>query len=210
MHRVLRPIVDELSQLYLGCKMRFPPSKGSSIPRLKYIQAVLLLVCADAPMLRKLLGFAGHTGRNFCSKCECTPEQIRMGFSEDEKEKETFSRIPRRTKELHRVHGNLWRSCRTEGLRAECLSTSGYLYSPFNDLVYCDLIRYAVIDPMHALLLGLAKHLLQILTNMNILKKSVFAAIQKRMDRVRAPSELGRIPRKIDSKLSKLKADQVK
>ena len=210
MHRVLRPIVDELKELYLGVRMQFPPSAGSILPTFHWIHAVLILVCADAPMLRKLLGFAGHTGRNFCSKCECTPEQIRMGFLEDDEEQKEFSQIPLRTKEKHREHGKQWRSCRTKERRTECVSLFGYLYTPFHDLVYCDSIRYAVIDPMHALLLGLAKHLLQILTDMNILKKSVFAAMQKRMARLRAPSELGRIPRKIDSQLSKLKADQVK
>ena len=209
MHRVLRPIVTELEQLYEGVNMTLPPSAGYSTRVVRFIQAVLILVSADAPELRRFLGFAGHTGKNMCTKCECRQDQIHLGFSKIPADQVKFASIPARTKEKHRRDGNEWRGCYNDSQRKACVHASGYLYTPLNDLVYFDAIRFAVIDPMHALLLGLAKHLMQTLTDVGVLKPSVFTAMQEKMDRVRTPSELGRIPRKIDSKFSKLKADQV-
>ena len=53
----------------------------------------------------------------------------------------------------------------------------GAKYSIFFELPYYDSIRFAIIDPMHNLFLGTAKHIMTIWKDNNILSKDQFAVI---------------------------------
>ncbi len=61
-HYVMEPLVDELKKLYEGVRMQINGTQ-------RFVFAVLLLVSCDAPALRKMLGFAGHTSGHGCTKC---------------------------------------------------------------------------------------------------------------------------------------------
>ena len=68
-----------------------------------------------------------------------------------------------------------------------------------------------VVDPMHNLFMGTAKHFLSsIWPQSGVLSDSDFAIIQKRVDRFQVPSDIGRIPYKIASGFSSFTADQSK
>ena len=56
-------------------------------------------------------------------------------------------------------------------------------------------IRMLPIDPMHTLFLGVAKHMVWM--GKNMILASHFSLIQDRVDRVRVPAGIGRIPKKI-------------
>ena len=58
-------------------------------------------------------------------------------------------------------------------------------------------MRMTVIDPMHNLFLGTAKHIMNIWIQQNILTKSTMADIQHVIDDMNIPTDLGRIPGKI-------------
>ncbi len=63
------------------------------------------------------------------------------------------------------------------------------------DILYFDPVRMHLIDPMHNLYLGTAKHLaLDILIGRGILTKSDVTMIEQRLKQV--PAGLGRIPTK--------------
>lgn len=68
-----------------------------------------------------------------------------------------------------------------------------------------------VIDPMHNLFLGIAKHFTKkILVGKQILQEESFSIIQNRIDALVVPSDIGRIPHKIMSSFYNLTADQYK
>ena len=66
-------------------------------------------------------------------------------------------------------------------------------------LPYMDPIRFAVVDPMHCLFLGVAKWIIKsIFVNQEKLSMEQLRAAQNRMDHIELPSDIGRIPNKID------------
>ena len=75
-----------------------------------------------------------------------------------------------------------------------------------------DPIRFAVVDPMHYLFLGVAKWIIKsIFINQNKLSMEQLRIAQKRMDQIDLPSDIGRIPPKIaigNEGFSNLTADQ--
>ena len=69
-------------------------------------------------------------------------------------------------------------------------------YSELLRLPYLDIIEHHVVDPMHNFLLGTAKHVMTIWKDKGILNGVQFEAVQDKVDRVRVPSKMGRIPTK--------------
>ena len=84
----------------------------------------------------------------------------------------------------------------------------GARYSVLFQLPYYDAIRFALIDPMHNLLLGTAKHVLKTWIEKGILSESDLQRLQKRVNLVKPPSEIGRIPSKISDGFKGFTADQ--
>lgn len=68
-----------------------------------------------------------------------------------------------------------------------------------------------VLDPMHNLFLGTAKHVLKsIWLDQDLITSSDLNIVQSRMDKATVPSDIGRIPYKIASGFSSFTADQFK
>lgn len=84
----------------------------------------------------------------------------------------------------------------------------GVRYSELLRLPYLDIIEHHVVDPMHNFLLGTAKHVMTIWKDKGILNGIQFESIQDKVDRMRIPSKIGRIPHKIVSNFSSFTADQ--
>lgn len=75
---------------------------------------------------------------------------------------------------------------------------------------YFDPLRMLIVDPMHSLFLGSGKHMLQIWLKQGLLTPSHFEQIQECVDSFFVPSDVGRIPRKIETGFSGYTADQFK
>ena len=89
-------------------------------------------------------------------------------------------------------------------------SELGCRYSILLELEYFDPPAMLVINPMHNLFLGVAKHFIKrILIGKEILREEDLNAIQQRIDAL-VPSDIGRIPNKIISSFYSLTADQYK
>jgi len=87
----------------------------------------------------------------------------------------------------------------------------GTRYSELMQLDYFDCIRYTIIDPMHNLFLGTAKHIMKNIWLPNkILKQSDLKTIQQVIDSMKVPSNMGRIPNKIPSSFGSFTAEQWK
>ena len=73
----------------------------------------------------------------------------------------------------------------------------GVKYTVLLDLPYFDAPRMCIIDPMHNLLLGTAKHVIDVWKCLSILYSRCFANIQQKVDSFIALPDIGRMPPKI-------------
>ena len=115
-----------------------------------------------------------------------------------------------RTGDGHRVKAEKYYKCNTQTERHEIERRDGIRYSCLLQLPYYDAPRMCVIDPMHNLLLGTAKHMLEIGKSTGTLSSKYFDTIQSRVDSFICPSDIGRVPYRISSSFAGFTAEQWK
>ena len=100
----------------------------------------------------------------------------------------------------------------TKSEQQRIVSQWGVRYSALLALPYFDIVRMHVIDPMHNLLLGSAKRMMEIWTvsEHTLVSKGEFAHIHSTVSAMNVPKNVGRIPSKIGSSFSGFTADQWK
>lgn len=105
-----------------------------------------LCVACDIPAARKVCGFKGHAAIVGCSRClKKFPGFVRSDW-------------PKRDITKHREIAKRIRRCNTN---CELQKEHGLKYSVLLELEYFNPIRFCIIDPMHNLYLGTAKHILK-------------------------------------------------
>ncbi|PKC01816.1 hypothetical protein RhiirA5_298088 [Rhizophagus irregularis] len=113
---------------------------------------------------------------------------------------------------LHRQYAHEWLRCFSKPSREAHFKEHGVRWSELLRLPYMDPIRFAVVDPMHCLFLGVAKWIIKsIFINQNKLNMEQLQTAQNRMDHVNLPPDIGQIPPKIaigNDGFSNLTADQ--
>ena len=100
--------------------------------------------------------------------------------------------------------------CRSKGEREDLESFFGTRYSVLVDLPYYLSVRMAIIDPMHNLFLGTAKHMLRLWKEIEILNDDAFKKIEANLDGIEAPSDIGKLPTKLVSAFGSFTADELK
>ena len=78
--------------------------------------------------------------------------------------------------------------------RKEIVKETGARYSELHRLPYYDPIRMHTIDPMHNLYLGTAKHVFVTWINIGVLSSKNLSEIDARMNNIKLPTDIGRIP----------------
>lgn len=199
----LRPMVDELLTFWNGIQLNV---HGFSSKKL--IRCALLCAACDTPAGRKTCGFLGHSAHYGCSRClkTFTGSVGSMDYS-------GFDRTswPERTLESHRAAVAQIQSCLTKTQREKCESQTGYRYTELLRLPYFNPCRMLIVDPMHNLFLGTAKHILKsVWLDRAMLTALDFTVIQRRVNSMVTPTDIGRIPLKIQSGFSSFTADQFK
>ena len=81
-------------------------------------------------------------------------------------------------------------------------------YTAFLRLPYFDPIRFHVVDPMHNLLLGTAKDMMDVWVDQGIISKQILQSIQGKIEHIRTPVDVGKIPSKISASFAGFKTDQ--
>ena len=102
------------------------------------------------------------------------------------------------------------RKAKTPSKLKELVHSTGAKYTALLELPYYDAVRFVVIDPMHNLFLGIAKHTLKVWKESGVLNEKDFTLLQKRVNAFQPPPEIGRIPTKISTGFSGFTADQWK
>lgn len=173
----------------------------------KKIRCALLCVACDLPAGRKVCGFLSHNARLGCSRCwKRFPGGVgSMDFSGFDRQSWRV-----RTGSEHKQLATHILSMTTKSLRDEAESSSGCRYSVLLEL-YFDAPRMLVVDPMHNLFIGSAKHFMKsIIIDRQIVSNVQFDLLQHRSDSVFVPPNIGRIPYKIQSGFASFTADQWK
>ncbi|GET66745.1 uncharacterized protein LOC109476669 isoform X2 [Rhizophagus irregularis DAOM 181602=DAOM 197198] len=206
----LAPIVDELLELWKGWRVpkTYQYTEGLDI------KVALIIGSSDTPATRKLFGHGSAVMK--CHRCE---------------KRSTYSEVYKKTHYggmqeydkwvtnpinplLHRQYAHEWLQCNLKSSRDTHFKEHGVRWSELLCLPYMDSIRFAVVDPMHCLFLGIAKWIIKsIFINQNKLSMEQLRIAQKRMDYIELPSDIGRIPPKIaigNEGFSNLTADQWK
>lgn len=81
---------------------------------------------------------------------------------------------------------------KTEKVNLE--SNTGVRFSELSRLSYFDPIRMSIINPMHNMYLGSAKHIIKVWLSTGTILEDSFETIQKRVDTIETPASLGKIP----------------
>ena len=199
----LRPLVEELKLLWSGQYIQVASSSEAQL-----VRCALLCVACDLPASKKVAGFLSHTANLGCSKCLKTfPGDV------GNKDYSGFVRSlwPPRSNSNHRSSAIRTKKCPNKTQRQKMESELGCRYSVLLELSYFDPVRMVVIDPMHNIFLGSAKHVTKrLLIDQNIIRKDQLVKMQEFVDDIHVPPDIGRIPRKLESGFSGFTAAQFK
>jgi len=201
----LKPLVAELQEFWKpGVRLYTAESPNFKV----LFRIALMCVACDIPAARKCCGFKGHSANLGCSRClKVFPGSVgNKNFGGFDRE-----RWPKRKLEEHRSTCAALLKCATTASKETLQTKSGVKYSVLIELPYFDPIRFTIIDPMHSVYLGIAKHVMKKLWLQNgILGLDKMAVIQARVDSFTAPTGVGRIPRKIATSFGGFTAEQWK
>ncbi|KII83669.1 hypothetical protein PLICRDRAFT_180270 [Plicaturopsis crispa FD-325 SS-3] len=140
-------VVDDLIMLYeKGLVYR-----SQKYPQGRRARVALIGIVCDHPAMCKMCGHADKSHKVApCPKCKVPLSEL---FSNESLRNE----FPPRTGEEHRKNCYTWKNMKTDKDREEFFAAYGARWTEFARLPYFDLVRYTIIDPMHNILLGLAK-----------------------------------------------------
>lgn len=199
----LNPLVNELNDLWKGVILK--DHNNHSV----LIRAALICASSDIPASRKVCGFVGHNAVKACSKCLLSFTTAAFG------EKADYSDFDKthwtaRTNTEHRTNAEKHKMCTTQSAKKKIEREHGVRYTALLKLPYFDPVKMCVVDPMHNLLLGTAKHITELWKSKQILSSSQFDVIQEKVNSMVTPPDIGRLPYKISSGFSGFSADQWK
>ena len=200
----LEPLVEELNKLWTGINFTVNTNKENVTVTVK---AALLCVACDLPAGRKVCGFLGHNATVGCSRClKEFPGKVGSknfsGFDRSKWKKQDIIKHRENIKKINR--------CNTKTEKNALESKHGCRYSCLINLKYFNPIRMLIVDPMHNLFLGSGKHMIKLWLNTGLMTTHHFSEIQEFVDNFIVPTDIGRIPRKIETGFSGFTADQFK
>ena len=150
----LKPIVDDLLNLYDGIKIRSVVTQEESFTS----RAVLLPVLGDIPASRKVSQYLSFKANKPCDKCHKTAKREpgtagacgRMSFL-------TESMPKRRNNEEVRAAMGRYKDAPSRHAADATAKVSGVRYSELSRLPYFNTVDNFLVDPMHNLFLGLVE-----------------------------------------------------
>lgn len=175
----------------------------------KTVHAALLCTERDIPAGKKLCGFKGWGTARGCNKCfkEFEGEGFNKSYAD-------FNRAswPKRTNREYRKQAEVIKKANTLGAREAIETKYGIRYTSLLDLPYYDTIQMStIVDALHNLYLGTAKHVLKdIWLDRKIISRNSLESLQEKMNKITSPQDIGRIPQKIASNFGGFTGNQWK
>ena len=170
---LLEPFVKEMMSLWTGVIM----NAAQGVQTL--VRGTLLCCGCDVPAARKVCGFLAHNAYRGYSRCLLPFLTVTFGEKVDCTNTDRSQWLPHAI-ENHKQHALAYKACNTQAAREELERQYRVHYSILNELPYFNPPRMCIIDPMHNLLLGTTKHMVEVWKSMIILTEKNFEDIQKR------------------------------
>ncbi|KAG9270975.1 hypothetical protein AMEX_G13841 [Astyanax mexicanus] len=200
----LNVLVGDLCKLWHGQYL-----KDSSLMGKQLYRAAILCLASDIPAARKTGGFLGHMATKGCSKClkdflrTSDNKVCYAGFNDES--------WPSRNHRDHCEYAKKARAAENKAEKERIEALYGARYSSLQELPYFDCVRMHIIDPMHNLLEGTAKRVMQVWRETGVISKDGFSALQSRVDAMRIPSHVDSgIPSKLEAAFEGFTASQWK
>ena len=200
----LFPLLEDLKKLYQGVIFKNATVLGHTM-----LRAVMACVSCDLPATRKVCGFSNYNAKFGCSKCmkefpvsSFGNKPMYGGFN--------CSNWTVRNLRSHIEEARKYKKASTNAERTSITKCSGVKYSVLIEAPGFDVVRCHIIDPMHCIFLGIAKHTIQVWKEKLVLQPKDFKLIQEKIDSINPPKNIGRIARKIECGFSSLTADEWK
>ena len=153
----MRPLIDELLVLWnKGVELHTHTGKIFS-------RAALLCVACDSPAARKVSGFVNFNAYRGCLKC-LKPFPYMLNIYKPNYGGFDSENWPKRDCKTVVSFANKWKHCNSKVDQRKLQAQYGVKYWVLLELPYFDPTRMVVIDPMHNLLLGTAKHMMSVWT----------------------------------------------
>ena len=172
------------------------------------VRGALICIACDLPAARKVAGFLGHSAAYGCSKCL---KKFPGGFGPKDYSGFDRSLWRARSNNAHRAAIKDINNKPNKTQRNQAESKYGCRYSSLLKLEYFDPVRMVVVDPMHNLFLGSAKHLMKVLwSKHDIISEAMLLQMQDVTNSFHVPTDCGRIPRKLETNFSGFTAAQFK
>ena len=189
----LSPLVQDMQTLFDGVTFH------SAAIGLFTIRATLACITCDLPATRKVCGFSNFNGTHGCSKC------LKEFVTQDFGDKPLFNGFDcstwmPRSNDTHKRKATEFQQACTASECKRILHQWGVKPSELLFLPHFDMVRCHVIDPMHCVFLGLAKHTIKTWKELGVLEDNHFSLLHKNVDCIVPPSKIDRIPRKVESK----------
>lgn len=177
-------------QLWKGISIR-----GDGMFSSRTVCAALLCFVSDIPATRKVCGFPGFKATLGCSKC------LKIFPCEGFGEPTDYSDFDRHDWVARTMKNHL------ESLKEIEVATTLTEKTRLEKNMGLNIQNF-VIDPMHNMYLGTAKHMIKLWKESGLLRQEHLTAIQQKLDEINVPYGVGRIPYKVGSNFSGLTADQ--
>ena len=184
----LAPIVNQFQSFWEGVILdrTFEHLSG------RLIKCTVIACCCDIPAARKL---CGHYSANVCChRCLKVAKNKNFGGMDDIDEWFIVKDV-----DEHREAALEWRKCKNNEARKRHARKTHARWSEMLCLPYFDPIRFLPVDPMHNLFIGIAYLIVKRLwLGHGKITLDDLTKIQKHMNNIHPPSEIGRISHKID------------
>ena len=199
----LYPLVEELKELWFGAMFECPYHPLKNV----CVRAALTCCASDIPATRKLCGFVGHSAKLGCSKCS-----KEFSISSNKRDYSGFDSgsWPPRCLLVHKTQVSNHLHADNRQQQKDIEAEFGIRYSVLLELPYWNPIKFSVIDVMHNIYLGTAKHVKKVWVEKNCITKTHFKEIERIVSKISTPRSVGRLPIKIASGFSGFTADQWK
>lgn len=171
------------------------------------VRLALVGFFCNLPASRKVCGFCSFNAFHGCNKCMKEFQTESFGESPDYS---GYGRTLWSTRDvvLHREKSDEHLNADTKHQQKLIEKVYGIRYSVLTKLPYFNPIRHTIIDPMHNLFLGTAKHCMELWTKKEISNRRDIERIEKEMSQLYAPHSAGRLPLKVGTGFSGFTADQ--
>jgi len=202
MNSYLAPLIQELQQAWdTGFVTR------DSTNTLVTIRLTISCVVCDMPASWKVCGFLGHNSTFGCNKCY--KKFLSSGLSNVDYSGYDCDNWICRNNVSHRENCQqiLFETTKT-GIRKK-EAEFGIRYSIMLELSYFNPVHFTIIDVMHNLFLGTAKHMFKVWLQLDLLTQKNLEQIEKKVGLFHIPNSIGRLPINIASNYGGFKAIQL-